>query len=96
MKPTSRSLFHFYGGNLKSIENLMNEAIDTTYLNSGADFFPDGSTVALEKNQSIKSYIKNSKIIHDKHHRGGYEIDQTKRLIFPCCKRNSFCYTSRT
>lgn len=65
-------LFHFYGGNLKSIENLMNEAIDTTYLNSGADFFPDGSTVALEKNQSIKSYIKKSKIIHDKHHRGGY------------------------
>jgi hypothetical protein len=64
--------FHFYGGNLKSIENLMNEAIDATYLNSGAEFFPDGSTVALEKNQSIKNYIKNSKIIHDKNHRGGY------------------------
>lgn len=64
--------FHLYGGNLKSIENLMNEAIDSTYMNSGAEFFPDGSSVALQKDKSIKNYIKKSKIVHDKNHRGGY------------------------
>lgn len=64
--------FHFYGGNLKSIENLLNEAIDSTYLNSGAAFIPNGSNDPIQKNKSIKSYIKNSKILNDKYHRGGY------------------------
>jgi len=64
--------FHLYGGNLKSIENLLNEAIDPTYLNSGAEFLPDGSNVPLEKDKSIKSYIKSLKILNDKYHRGGY------------------------
>ena len=70
--------FHNGGGGLKSVETLLNSAIDDAYRLSGAKYTPEGSdSIPVSSDASISAAIKKSLISNDKHNRGGYDQRKT-------------------
>jgi len=67
--------FHNEGGNLKTIENYLNDHMDSTLDLLDITFTPKGSASGepIPANQSITQTYKQTLIKYDKHNRGGYD-----------------------
>lgn len=65
--------FHNEGGNLKTIENYLNDHMDSTLDLLDITFTPKGDSGPIPADQSITKTYKETLIKYDKHNRGGYD-----------------------